>query len=161
MGQVSGSAPGKEFNTAVHCHPAHLTSMQGTSCKMPGWMKHKLESILPGEMSQPQRGRRCRAVCPIHSLILFFTSVNWASVICLAPWRIRKGTEDEMVAWHQQLSGHGFEQMLGDSEAQGSLACCSPWTINESDTTEWLNHKQQKGQNKQGDPQINIRNCNE
>ena len=41
-----------------------------------------------------------------------------------------------MVGWHQQLNGHGFEQTLGDSEAQGSQARCSPWTINESDTTE-------------------------
>ena len=36
-------------------------------------------------------------------------------------------TEDEMVGWHHRLYGHGFEQTLGDSEGQGSLACCSPW----------------------------------
>ena len=36
---------------AVYCHPSHLTSMQSTSCKMLGWMKHKLESRLPGEIS--------------------------------------------------------------------------------------------------------------
>ena len=35
-------------------------------------------------------------------------------------------TEDEMVAWHHQLSGPEFEQTLGDGEGQGSLACCSP-----------------------------------
>ena len=35
-------------------------------------------------------------------------------------------TEDEMVGWHHQLDGHGFEQTLGDSERQGSLARCSP-----------------------------------
>ena len=34
----------------AYCHPAYLTSMQSTSCKMPGWMKHKLESRLPGEI---------------------------------------------------------------------------------------------------------------
>ena len=33
------------------CHPAYLTSMQSTSCEMLGWMKHKLESRLPGEIS--------------------------------------------------------------------------------------------------------------
>ena len=44
-------------------------------------------------------------------------------------------TEDEMVGWHHQLSGHEFEQTLGDSEGQGSLACCSPWVRKESDTT--------------------------
>ena len=36
-------------------------------------------------------------------------------------------TEDEMVEWHHWLSGHEFEQMPGDSEGQGSMACCSPW----------------------------------
>ena len=34
---------------AVYCHPAYLTCMQSTSCEKPGWMKHKLKSILPGE----------------------------------------------------------------------------------------------------------------
>ena len=34
-------------------------------------------------------------------------------------------TEDEMVGWHHRLSGHEFEQTLGDGEGQGSLACCS------------------------------------
>ena len=34
-------------------------------------------------------------------------------------------TEDEMVRWHHQLNGHEFEQTTGDSEGQGSLACCS------------------------------------
>ena len=36
-------------------------------------------------------------------------------------------TEDEMVGWHHQLSGHEFEQTTGDSEGQGSLVCCSSW----------------------------------
>ena len=46
-------------------------------------------------------------------------------------------TEDEMVGWHR-LNGHEFEQTQGDSEGQGSLACCSPWGHKESDTTEKL-----------------------
>ena len=50
-GKKTGSQSGKEHIEAVYCHPACLTSMQGTSCKMPGWMKHKLESRLPGEIS--------------------------------------------------------------------------------------------------------------
>ena len=40
---------GKEYVKAVYCHPAYLTYMQSTSCEMPGWMKHKLESRLPGD----------------------------------------------------------------------------------------------------------------
>ena len=51
MEQQTGSKLGKEYIRAVYCHPAYLTSMQSTSCEMPGWMKHKLESSLPGEIS--------------------------------------------------------------------------------------------------------------
>ena len=36
-------------------------------------------------------------------------------------------TEDEMVGWHHRLNGHEFQRILGDSEGQGSLVCCSPW----------------------------------
>ena len=43
---------------------------------------------------------------------------------------------DEMVGWHHQLDGHEFEQALGDSEEQGSLACCNPCGCKELDTTE-------------------------
>ena len=49
--QQTGSKVGKEYIKAVYCHPAYLTSMQSTSCKMPGWMKHKLESRLLGEIN--------------------------------------------------------------------------------------------------------------
>ena len=45
-------------------------------------------------------------------------------------------TENEMVGWHHQLNGHEFDQTLGDSEGQASLACYSPWGRKESDTTE-------------------------
>ena len=51
MGQQTGSKSGKEYVKAVYCHPAYVTYMQRTSCKMPDWMKHKLESRLPGEIS--------------------------------------------------------------------------------------------------------------
>ena len=42
---------GKEYVKAIYCHPAYLIYMQSTSCEMPVWMKHKLESRLPGEIS--------------------------------------------------------------------------------------------------------------
>ena len=51
MEQQTGSKSGKDYIKALYCHPAYLTYMQSTSCKMPGWMKHKLESRLPGEIS--------------------------------------------------------------------------------------------------------------
>ena len=51
MEQWTGSKLGKEYVKAVDFHPAYLTSMQSTSCEMLGWMKHKLESRLLGEIS--------------------------------------------------------------------------------------------------------------
>ena len=50
MGQT-GSKSGKKYTKAVYCHPVYLTYMQSTSWEMLGWMKHKLESRLPGEIS--------------------------------------------------------------------------------------------------------------
>ena len=47
--------------------------------------------------------------------------------------------EDEMVVWHDRLSGHEFEQAPGVGDGQGSLVCCSLWGRKESDTTERLN----------------------
>ena len=49
-------------------------------------------------------------------------------------------TEDKTVEWQHRLNEHEFEQILGDSEGQGSLACCTPWGCKESDTTEQLNN---------------------
>ena len=49
--QQTGSKLGKEYVKAAYCHPAYLTYMQSISCEMPGWMKHKLESRLLGEIS--------------------------------------------------------------------------------------------------------------
>ena len=51
MEKQTGSKLGKKYVKAIYCHSAYLTSMQSTSCKMPGWMKHKLESRFPGEIS--------------------------------------------------------------------------------------------------------------
>ena len=49
--QQTGSKSGKECVKAVYCHPAYLTYMQITSCKILIWVKHKLGSRLPGEIS--------------------------------------------------------------------------------------------------------------
>ena len=51
MEQQTGSKSGKEYFKVVYCHPAYLTYVQSTWCKILGWMKHKLESSLPGEVS--------------------------------------------------------------------------------------------------------------
>ena len=52
MEQWTGSKLGKEYVKAVYCHPAYLINMQSMSCEMLGWMKHKLESRLPGKISK-------------------------------------------------------------------------------------------------------------
>ena len=65
-------------------------------------------------------------------------------------------TEDEMVGWYYPLSGHKFEQTPGDSEGQGSLACCSPWghraghdlaTEQQQSTSPYLKVSLKKGKN--------------
>ena len=53
-------------------------------------------------------------------------------------------TEDEMVGWRHQLSGHESEQTLGDGEGQGSLTCCSPWGCKASDVAERLHNTNEK-----------------
>ena len=49
--QLTGSKLGKEYDKAIYCHTVYLTYMQSTSFEMLGWMSHKLESRLPGEIS--------------------------------------------------------------------------------------------------------------
>ena len=51
MEQKTGSKLGKEYIKTVYCQPAYLTYIQSTSCEMLGWMKHKLESRLTGDIS--------------------------------------------------------------------------------------------------------------
>ena len=48
--------------------------------------------------------------------------------------------------WHHRLNGHEFEQTLGDSEGQGSLAGCNPWGSKQSGTTDWQQNKIHKDQ---------------
>ena len=51
MEQWTGSKLGKEYNKGIYCYPDYLTSMQSMSCKILDWVKHKLESRLPGEIT--------------------------------------------------------------------------------------------------------------
>ena len=51
MEQLTGLKLEKEYVKDVYCHSAYLTYMQSISCEMPGWMNHKLESRLPGELN--------------------------------------------------------------------------------------------------------------
>ena len=51
---LTDSKLGKEYNKAVYCHPAYLTYVQSTSCKMAGWMNHRLELRLLEKYQHPQ-----------------------------------------------------------------------------------------------------------
>ena len=61
----------------------------------------------------------------------------WKDADAGKDWRQKEkgAVEDEKVRFHHWLNGHEYEQTLGDSEGQGSLACCSPWGHKELDTT--------------------------
>ena len=57
MEQQTSSKLGKEYVKVVYCHPVYLSYMQNVSCKIPGWMRHKLESRLPGVMPTNKKER--------------------------------------------------------------------------------------------------------
>ena len=61
--QRTGSKLGKEYVKAIYCHRSYLPYMQSTSCKIPGWMKHKLESRFPGETSITSDIQRTPHLC--------------------------------------------------------------------------------------------------
>ena len=89
---------------------------------------------------------------PLEGLMLnlklqYFGHLMWISD-WKRPWcweRLKAGAEGDDRWWDgwmtSPLNGHDFEQIPGDSEGKGSLACCSPWGHKESDRTEWLNNK--------------------
>ena len=64
MEQQTGSILGKEYVKAVYCHPAYLTYMQSTSYDMLGWMTHRLESRLMGEISTTSDMRSTPVLLP-------------------------------------------------------------------------------------------------
>ena len=73
-------------------------------------------------------------------LLNWWRSNSLEKTLMLGDWRQEKRTtDDKKVGWQHWLNGHEFEQALGDSEGQGSLACYSPWGHKESDRTEQLN----------------------
>ena len=87
---------------------------------------------------------------------------DWRDLVAAAAWKNFSGSEwsfdvgkdrrqkekgmtaDKMVGWHHRLNAFEFEQVLGDGEGQGSLACRSPWGHKESDTTEWLTNNNRR-----------------
>ena len=63
---------------------------------------------------------------------------------------------NEIIGLHLQLNGHEFEEAQGDSEEQGSLACCSPWCCKELDTPEQLNNNQGSKSRPRGEEKVLV-----
>ena len=78
MEQQTGSKLGKEDTKAAYCDPAYLTYMQSTSCEVPGWMKHKLKSRLPGQISITSD---MQMTLPFFTFIKMFFSSSLLSAI--------------------------------------------------------------------------------
>ena len=100
MEKQTGSKLGKEYITAIYCHPAYVTSMQSTSCEMPAWMNHKLESRLLGEIWRwyYPNGRKEKAMAP-HS-----STLAWK-----IPWTEEPGRLQSMGS---QRVGHDWATSL-------------------------------------------------
>ena len=83
---------------------------------------------------------RAKAEAPIHWPLDVKNWLIWKDPDAGKDWRQedKQMTEDEMVGWHHWLNGHEFEQAPGVGDAQGNLACYSPWGCKELDTTEQL-----------------------
>ena len=167
---------GKEYAEAVYCHSAYLTSKQRTSHEMRGWINHKLESRLPGEITTTSDMQMiplldCKEIKQVNPKgnqpwIFIRRTDDETEVPILWPpdvksqlsrkdpdagkdWRQEKGmTEEEMVGWHHLLDVHKFEQASGDGEGQRRLVCCSSWGWKESDMTERLNYNNNKNLNR-------------
>ena len=105
------------------------TGMEWGRCKLSWW--HRWVSSSTGDVNRRSS---------VSSNQLNSSCVHWYHQ--LNDWRQKgkRAAEDEMVEWHHWLNGHEFEQTLGDSEGQGSLAFCRPWGRKESDTMEWLDN---------------------
>ena len=117
MEQWTGSKLGKEYIKAVYCYPAYLTYMQSTSCKMLGWVKHKLESRLPGEIGHFRdswESLDCKEIKPVNpkgnqSWIFIGRTDAEAEAPILRPsdaksWLIRKDP-DTGKDWGQEEKG--------------------------------------------------------
>ena len=112
--QQTVSKLGKEYVKAVYCHPAYLTYMQSTSCKIPGWMKYKLESRLPWEISitsdkemNPclwQKGKR-----NLKSLLMKVKDENEKASLKLNIQKMKIMVFDPITSW--QIDGETMETM--------------------------------------------------
>ena len=113
----------------------------GIEPRSPALQADALPSEAPGKPSKGSQPwiliGRIGAEAPIHWLPDGESWLTGKDLDAGKDWGQEKGsTENKMVGWHYWLTGHEFEQILGDSEGQGSLACCSPRRIRHNLATE-------------------------
>ena len=117
--QRTGSKLGKEYVKCVYCHPAYLTYMQSTSCEMLGWMKHKLESRLWGEMSitsdmqkTPPYWHKAKREWPPTPVFLPGESHGQMSLAGDNPWGCKEQDTAEQVNWMNWNELMGLNVMI-------------------------------------------------
>ena len=141
------------YYMTVYCQLVYLTYMQDTSCKMLGWMNHKLGIMIAWRniskfrcvdgttlMTESEEQLKSLLVRVKKGSEKESLKSTWCKELTLkkdpdaGKRRQKKGmAEHEMVRQHHWLNGHEFEQISGDSEGQRSLARCRPWGCKELD----------------------------
>ena len=114
MKQQTGSKQEKEYIEAVYCHPAYLTSTQSTSSEMLGWMKHKLEWRLPGEISITLDMQRTpslwQKVKKLKSLLMKVKEESEKVGLKLNIQKTKMMVSGPIISW--QIDGEQWEQWL-------------------------------------------------
>ena len=131
-GQWTGFKLGKEYLKAVYYHPAYLAYIQSTSCEMPGWMNHKLESRFLGETSTTSD---MQVISPLWQND--FLGGSDGKSVCLQRWRPGFDPRVGKIPWRKKLQPTPV-LVPGKSHGRRSLVGCYPWGRKESDTTERL-----------------------
>ena len=109
MEQLTCSKLGKEYIKAVYCHPAYLTDMQSTSCSMPCWMKHKLESRFQGEISITSDTQMIESEEELKSLLMKVKEENEKVGLKLNIQKAKIMESGPITSW--QIDGETMETM--------------------------------------------------
>ena len=133
--------------SSSHLRMWELECKEGQALKNWCFQTVMLEKTLESPLDKPVNPKEINPEYSLEGLILklklqYFGHLMWrAEPLEKDPdagkdcrWEEDGMTEDEMVGWHHWFDGHEFEQALGVSDGQGSLACCSSWECKESDT---------------------------
>ena len=109
MEQQTSFKLGKEYVKAVYCHPAYLTYVQSTSCELLDWMKHKLESRLPGEISMTSDTQMSESEEELKSLLMKVKEESEKVGLKLSIQKIKIMASDPITLW--QIDGETVERV--------------------------------------------------